>query len=81
MLKTVLNGILKTIMNYIVGKDVFTKIQSLVTEVNSDTALTSAEKKEKVVAEAKSLGGDFATHLLNLAIEAAVALVKSKTTK
>jgi hypothetical protein len=78
-MKTILNFLLQVIMNYIVGKDVFGKIQTLVEEVGNNNELSGAEKREKVLAEAKAMGGDFASHLLNLAVEAAVALVKEKT--
>jgi hypothetical protein len=76
-----LNWLLKNVMNYIVGKDIFGKVQKLVTEVALDEKLTGAEKKEKVIASAKTLGADITTSALNLAVEAAVKLIKDKQTK
>lgn len=76
-----LNWLLKNVMNYIVGKDIFGKVQKLVTEVALDEKLTGAEKKEKVIASAKALGVDITISALNLAVEAAVKLIKDKQTK
>jgi len=76
-----LNWLLKNVMNYIVGKDIFGKVQKLVTEVALDEKLTGAEKKEKVIASAKALGVDITTSALNLAVEAAVKLIKDKQAK
>ena len=76
-----LNWLLKNVMNYIIGKDIFGKVQKLVTEVALDEKLTGAEKKEKVITSAKALGVDITTSALNLAVEAAVKLIKDKQTK
>lgn len=76
-----LNWLLKNVMNYIVGKDIFGKVQKLVTEVALDEKLTGAEKKEKVIASAKALGVDITISALNLAVEAAVKLIKDKQAK
>ena len=76
-----LNWLLKNVMNYIVGKDIFGKVQKLVTEVALDEKLTGAEKKEKVITAAKTLGADITTSALNLAVEAAVKLIKDKQAK
>lgn len=73
--------LLKTAINYIVGKDVFGKIQTLVADVALNDELSGAEKREKVLAEAKAIGGDFASHMLNFAVEAAVVLLKEKAAK
>jgi len=70
---------LKAVMNYIVGADVFGQVQKMVAEAAADDKLSGAEKKEKVLASAKNLGVDFASHMLNLAIEAAVTLLKDET--
>ena len=70
--------LLKQVMGFIVGRDVFGKIQTLVSDVALNEKLSGSQKKEKVLKEAKDLGKDFATHMLNLAIEAAVVLLKSK---
>ena len=76
-----LNWLLKNVMNYIVGKDIFGKVQKLVAEIALDEKLTGAEKKEKVIASAKALGADITTSALNLAVEAAVKLIKDKQAK
>ena len=76
-----LNWLLKNVMNYIVGKDIFGKVQKLVAEIALDEKLTGAEKKEKVITAAKTLGADITTSALNLAVEAAVKLIKDKQTK
>lgn len=76
-----LNWLLKNVMNYIVGKDIFGKVQKLVAEIALDEKLTGAEKKEKVIAAAKTLGADITTSALNLAVEAAVKLIKDKQAK
>lgn len=70
--------LLDKVMAYIVGKDIFNKIKTLVAEVALNPELSGDQKKEKVMSEAKLLGKDFATHMLNLAIEAAVTLLKAK---
>ena len=72
--------LLEKVMNYIVGKDVFGTISRLVETVGLNAELSGSEKREKVVSEVKALGTDFASHMLNLAIEAAVALMKAKQT-
>ena len=76
-----LNWLLKNVMNYIVGKDIFGKVQKLVAEIALDEKLTGAEKKEKVITAAKTLGADITTSALNLAVEAAVKLIKDKQAK
>lgn len=73
--------LLRKVMNYMVGADVFGKIQSLVSEVAFNEELSGTEKREKVIGEAKLLGEDFATHMLNLAVEAAVTLMREETDK
>jgi hypothetical protein len=70
--------LLEKVMNYIVGKDVFGKVQNLVATVALDDTLSGEEKREKVKTEAKDLGTDFATHMLNLSVEAAVTLLREK---
>lgn len=72
--------LLRRVMNYMIGADVFGKIQTLVSEVAFNDSLSGAEKREKVIEEAKNLGEDFASHMLNLAVEAAVTLMKEEAT-
>ncbi len=70
--------LLKKVMNYIVGNDVFGKVQALVAEVALDDTLSGSQKKDKVVAKAKAMGEDMKVSAINLAIEAAVTLLKDK---
>lgn len=71
--------LLKRVMNYIVGNDVFGKTQVLVESVALDDTLTGAQKKDKVKTEVKKFATEVKSHLVNLAIEASVALVREKT--
>ena len=71
--------LLKRVMTYIVGNDVFGKTQALVAEVALDDTLSGTQKKEKVLSEAKAFAKDTKTHLVNLAIEASVALIREQT--
>lgn len=71
--------LLAQIMQYLVGKDVFGQIQKLVAEVAFNTTLSGSEKRAKVLEDLKGIAGGLASHLINLAIEAAVTLLKSKT--
>ncbi len=70
--------LLEKVMNYLVGKDVFGQVKRLVADVALSTTLSGSEKKAKVLDGLKDIGGDLANHLINLAIEAAVALMKDK---
>lgn len=71
--------LLEQVMNYIIGNDIFGQIKTIVINVSKDDTLTGTEKKEKVLAEVKQLSSEIKTHLINLAIEAAVALIREKT--
>lgn len=70
--------LLEKVMHYIVGKDVFGQVQKLVVAVSADQSISGPEKREKVLAGLKGISGDFAAHMLNLAVEAAVALLKDR---
>lgn len=70
--------LLKKVMGYIVGNDVFGKTQDLVAEVALDDSLSGAQKKEKVMKEVKGFAQDTKSHLVNLAIESAVTLLIDK---
>jgi hypothetical protein len=70
------NLFLKKIVEYLIGKDVFGKIQDLVGTLMLNTELTGDQKRELALSEAKTFGGEFATYLLNLSIEVAVTLLK-----
>lgn len=71
--------LLKNVMNYMVGKNIFGKIQGLVADVALNDKLSGSEKKDKVITELKSIETDFKKDMINLAIEAAVVLLKEKT--
>ncbi len=71
--------LLKNVMNYIIGKNIFGKVQVLVADVALNDKLTGAEKRERVITELKSIEKDFASNMTNLAIEAAVVLLKEKS--
>jgi len=81
MLKNIWQWLLQTVMNYIIGKNVFEQVQTLVADVALNSDLSGAQKKEKVLEKAKDISGDFATHMLNLSIESAVILMKEKAQK
>jgi len=72
--------LLEKVMNYMVGKDVFGKVKNLVLKVALDESITGSEKREVVLTEAKDMGIDFAAHMLNLTVEAAVTLLKEQQT-
>ena len=71
--------LLRRVLAYIVGNDVFVKIQKLVAEVALDDTLSSTQKREKVLAEAKTFAKNIEIHLINLAIESAVVLMKENS--
>lgn len=73
--------LLEKTMYVIIGKDVFGTIQKLVQDVSQNSTLSGAEKREKVVAALSELGLTLALSLLNLAIEAAVVVLKAKFEK
>lgn len=73
--------ILKNVISYMIGNDVFGKIQKLVSDVALNTELTGSQKREKVLEEAKTFGGNFANHMLSLAVEASVMILKEKASK
>lgn len=78
----VFQWLLLQMMNYVVGKNVFGKIQALVVDASNQERLNGQQKREKVFEGLKDLGGeigdDVANHLISLAVESAVTLMKSK---
>ena len=68
---------LNNIIKWLIGGELFNYIRSWVEVVNNED-LTGEEKRAKVLAEVKKLGGTVATFLVNLAIEAAVTSLKAK---
>lgn len=71
--------LLKQVMKSVVSNDTFGKIQTLVVTVSTDESLTGSQKREKVLTEAKSIGAGLQTHMLNLAIESAVVMMKEQS--
>lgn len=70
--------LLEQIMSYLVGKDVFGQIKKLVGEVALNTTMSGSEKRTRVLEGLKGIADGLASHLINLAIEAAVTLLKTK---
>ena len=71
--------LLQRAINYIVGNDIMGKTQALVAEVALDDTLSGSQKRDKVKTEAKKFAADTKSHLVNLAIEASVTLLREKT--
>lgn len=69
---------LDKLIKWLIGGELFNSIKEMVASV-ADANLSGDEKRTKVLDEAKSIAGKTATFLLNLAIEAAVTLLKSKS--
>jgi len=70
--------LLKKVMNYVVGADLFGQVQDLVADVALNENMTGAQKREAISKKADALKKDFASHLVNLAIESSVTLLKDK---
>lgn len=70
---------LRKIVQWIVGGDIFNKIKDLVMMYLEDNSISGSEKRDKVISEARELGLDIADWALNLAIEAALVWIKTKT--
>ncbi len=72
--------ILKKVIELILKGDLFGKIQIIVAEIGKSN-LSGSEKRAKALAEIVALGTKAAPFLINLGIEAAVYIFKSKTSK
>ena len=81
MVKFMWKWMLEKVMNYMVGKDVFGQVKKMVEEVGLNKELTGAQKKEKVLEQAKGMGEDFASSMMNFAVEAAVTMLKEQQKK
>ena len=68
---------LDKVIKWLIGGELFNSIKEMVLNM-ADTELTGEEKRAKVLQEAKSIAGKTASFLLNLGIEAAVVILKSK---
>jgi len=65
-------------VKFIVGKDVFGRIQNVVEKV-ADMDVSGSKKREIVLEELKDIADDGKKYLVNLAIETAVAKLKEFT--
>ena len=74
---SVKNFMLDKAITWILGGDIFDRIKEIVAGLMNVDA-SGEEKREKAIREAKKLGADVATFLINLGIEAAVFLLKSQ---
>ena len=70
--------ILKQIVGYLIGKQVFSKIIEIVTHYESATDMTGEQKRQLAIEEAGVVCKDLASNLLNFAIEAALVVIRKK---
>lgn len=68
---------LNNIIKWLIGGEAFDYIKRSVELINNDE-MTGEEKRAKVLADTKKLFGNLGTFLINLAIEAAVTILKAK---
>jgi len=74
------NYMLDKIITWLLGGDLFKKIKDIVLGL-SRTDVSGDEKRKIATEQAKLALGETANFLINLAIEAAVYLLKQKTSK
>ena len=67
---------IQSLANILLGSGVFDRIKAVVKRVN-DPSLSGAAKREAALTEIKAIGLLLEKHLANLAIELAVAWLKS----
>jgi hypothetical protein len=67
--------LLNIAIKFIVGKDVFVRVQNVVEKV-ADMDVPGEKKREIVLDELKDIANDGKKYLINLAIETAVAKLK-----
>ena len=67
--------IMRKITQWLVGSDVFGKIEKVVLSL-VDSNMTGEQKKASAISQLKDLGGDVSRTLINLAIEVAVSYFK-----
>tara|TARA_R110000772_G_scaffold5454_9_gene19556 strand:- start:506 stop:754 length:249 start_codon:yes stop_codon:yes gene_type:complete len=70
-------SVLNKIVEWLVGGEVFEFVKNLVATIN-DSALTGEQKRAQTFTQTRQIFGSLATVLINLAIEVAVLLLKSK---
>jgi len=70
--------LLDVAVKFIVGRDVFGRIQNVVEKV-ADMDVSGSKKREIVLEELKDIADDGKKYLINLAIETAVAKIKEYT--
>jgi len=79
-MNSVKDFMLERAIKWILGGDLFDQIKSIVAGL-LDVDAPGDVKRRKAIEQAKKAGADVATFLLNLGIEAAVFLLKSKQNK
>ena len=67
-------------VGWLVGGSFFTQIKGIVATLAGEDK-TGDQKRASAIKQAKTLAGDTASFLINLAIEAAVVILKSKASK
>lgn len=72
--------LLNKVIAWMLGGKLFETIKGIVGTLSKED-ISGVEKREKAIAQLKDLAGDISMFLVNLGIEAAVALLKSKQTK
>ena len=77
MLEKIKIWLLELITKFVIGEQLFVKVQQTVEKV-ADKNISGKEKKEIAIKELKEVGGDFAEYTLNFALETAVFALKSK---
>ena len=77
MLEKIKIWLLKLITKFIVGEQLFVKVQQTVEKVAKKN-ISGKEKRDIAIKELKEVGNDFAEFTLNFALETAVFALKSK---
>ena len=69
--------VVESAIKWLVGGDLLEFVKNAVAKIN-DAALSGAEKRDAVLAEAKQFFADFSTVFISLAIEVAVILLRAQ---
>ena len=80
-MNTILKQALVGVIRMVIGTKPWEKIREAVTLVSKNTDIPGEEKRAVVIAAMKEQGWTMASHLLNLAIEVAVAALVKKVTE
>lgn len=64
--------------SWVVGYNLFERIKELVNSLMNDSTKSGSEKRQYVLDELRDWAGDFASFIINAAIEVAVVLAKRK---